>query len=223
MYWDITLKLLIGSSLIFILLRLMGKKSVAQVTPFDLIFFLILGGILETPLYDPDISLWIVLYGLLLWGAIMFVINLITKKTLEVSKVLQGEPSVLIGEGKIDPHELKKNHIDLEQLRAMLRRSGCFTLRDANYAILEIDGSISLIRKEEKEIPSTLVVDEGRIDEITLKSLGRDKEWLLRSLARMGYDEVKDVFYCEWIPEAGLYAQPYPKGPSNEPLARLDG
>lgn len=68
MYLSITLKLLVGSAVVFILLRLIGKKTEAKLTPFDLIYFLVLGGIFEGSIYDPSISIWNVLYGLLLWG-----------------------------------------------------------------------------------------------------------------------------------------------------------
>lgn len=87
MYISITLKLLIGSAIIFFILRLTGKKTTAELTPFDLIFFLVLGGILETPLYDSIISIWEISFGLLVWGGWVLLINYTIKKTLYVSKV----------------------------------------------------------------------------------------------------------------------------------------
>lgn len=61
MYVNIALKLLLGSTVIFIILRLIGKKTAAELTPFDLIFFLVLGRVLEGSLYDPNVSIWNVL------------------------------------------------------------------------------------------------------------------------------------------------------------------
>lgn len=209
MYISITLKLLIGSAIIFFILRLTGKKTTAELTPFDLIFFLVLGGILETPLYDSIISIWEISFGLLVWGGWVLLINYTIKKTLYVSKVLQGEPSVLISEGKINRKALEENHINLEQLRALLRQNGCFTLRDVQYGILEIDVKISIIRKDQKEIPSILLIDEGRLDEDTRESIGRDKEWLLHQLKEQDYNQIEEVFYCEWIPEDGLHIVAY--------------
>lgn len=86
MYISITLKLLIGSAIIFFILRLTGKKTTAELTPFDLIFFLVLGGILETPLYDSSISIWEISFGLLVWGGWVLLINYAIKKSLYVSK-----------------------------------------------------------------------------------------------------------------------------------------
>lgn len=62
---------------------------------------------------------------------LIFCIRLIIKKTLSPSKVLQGEPSILINKGKINRKALQKNPIDVEQLRALLRQQGCFSLSDA--------------------------------------------------------------------------------------------
>lgn len=143
------------------------------------------------------------------------------KKTFHVSKVLQGEPAVLISEGKINRKALEGNLIDLEQFRAMLREKNCFVLRDVKYAILEIDGKFSIIRKDQQESPSILLVDEGRIDEETLKSIERDKEWLDQILKRQGYSQIKDIFYCEWISDDGLYVVTYEDNSSLD--IKLDG
>ncbi|WKA56592.1 DUF421 domain-containing protein [Planococcus shixiaomingii] len=221
MYVDIALKLLIGIVFLFIIIRLIGKKAVAELTPFDLIYFLILGGLMETTIFDSTISIWQMLFALALWGATIYVIQLFIKKTLYVSKALQGEPSILIDEGKINRKELQKNHIDLEQLRALLRQQGCFTLRDVNYAILEIDGNISLIRKDQEEIPSVLLVDEGRIDETTLASIGKDREWLITNLQQLGFESVEEIFYCEWLPGEGLHIEAYQESSSTN--TKLDG
>lgn len=209
MYLSITLKLLLGSAVVFIILRLEGKKTEAKFTPFDLIYFLVLGGIFEGPIYDPTISIWNVIYGLLLWGGWVFLINYTIKKTFYTSKVLQGEPAVLINEGKINQKVLEENLIDLEQLRAMLRQNNCYTLRDVKYAILEIDGKLNVIRHDQEDIPSILLVDEGRIDEETLKSLKLNQEWLFQKLQEKGYRNIEDVYYCELIPGEGLHAAPF--------------
>lgn len=221
MYIDITVKLLIGIVFLFVIIRVIGKKAVAELTPFDLIYFLLLGGLLDSTVFDPKISIWQLLYALALWGALIFSIQLFIKKTLYASKALQGEPSILINEGKINRKELQKNHIDVEQLRALLRQQGCFALRDAKYAILEIDGNLSLIRKDEEEVPSILLVDEGRIDEEVLKSIGQEKEWLLDNLRKLGYERAEQLFYCEWIPSKGFHVEAYQEEFSTN--TRIDG
>lgn len=221
MYMNIILKLFIGAAGLFIIIRLIGKKALSELTPFDLIYVLVLGGMLEGSLFHPEISIWHLLFALLLWAGIIYLIELSIKKTFYASKLLQGEPAVLIQAGKIDRRELEKNNIDLEQLRAMLRQHGCFTLRDVGYAILEIDGKLSVIRKDQEEVPSVLLVDEGRVDQETLKNIGQDEAWLLTNLRQLGYDEVEELYYCEWIPGEGLHAETYQEEPSSE--ARLDG
>lgn len=197
MYLNIILKLVIGSLGLFVVIRLIGKKAVAELTPFDLIYLLVLGGMLEGSLFHPEITIPHLLFALVLWGSIMYVIELTIKKTLRVSKALQGEPSILIREGKIDREAMEKNNVDLEQLRAMLRQHGCFTLRDVSYAILEIDGKVSVIRKDEPEVPSVLLIDEGRVDNDMLTSIDKDEEWLLANLRQLGYNKTEELFYCE--------------------------
>lgn len=221
MYISIIVKLTLGAIGIFLVIRLIGKKAISELTPFDLIYILVLGGMLEGSLFHPEATIFHLLFALALWGVIIYAIERMSKKTMKASKILQGEPAILIYEGKANHQQLERNNIDLEQLRAMLRQHGCFALNDVNYAILEIDGNVSIIRKDQDEKPSILLVDEGRIDQDTLKSIDRDESWLRQELKKEGYDRVEDLFYCEWVPGVGLFAETYQESKENN--QKLDG
>lgn len=119
MYLDIFVKLSLGALAVFIVFRLIGKKAVSELTPFDLLYVLVLGGLLEGAIYDPLVSVMHMLFSISIWGLGVYVVEKLLVKTEVVSKALQGEPSVLIHEGKINKESLKRNHIDLEQLRAL--------------------------------------------------------------------------------------------------------
>lgn len=221
MYLNIIVKLTLGTAGLFLIIRIIGKKAVSELTPFDLIYFLVLGGMLEGSLFHPEVSIVHLLFALALWGVIVYAIERTSKKTMKTSKILQGEPSVLIYEGKANFKELERNNIDLEQLRALLRQHGCFTMHDVNYAILEIDGKVSVIRKDQDEKPSILLVDEGRVDHDTLESIEKDEGWLREQLQEKGYGSIEDLFYCEWVPGKGIYAASYQENVEKD--YRLDG
>ncbi len=221
MYLDILVKMIVGALAVFIVFRLIGKKAVSELTPFDLLYVLILGGLLETSIYDSAVSVFHQLFAIAVWGIGVYFVEKIVEKTQVASKILQGEPSVLISEGQINKEALKKNHIDLEQLRALLRQQGCYTLKEANYVILEINGSVTVIKKAQEAAPSILVIDEGRIDYDILKTIGKDEEWLREELNKEGYSDVEDIFYGEWLPEDELYL--YSETATTHEEERLDG
>lgn len=221
MYVDIAVKMLVGALAVFIILRVIGKKAISELTPFDLIYVLVLSGILEGAIYDSLVSVFHLIFAMALWAMVVYLIELTLEKTKYATKIIQGEPAVLISGGQLNQEELKKNHIDLEQLRALLRQHGCYTLKEAYYAILEINGNLTVIKKSEKEAPSILLVDEGRIDQEVLSSLDKDETWLRNELEKEGHTDIEDIIYCEWLPDGELFV--YTKEETTNKEDRLDG
>ena len=124
----ITLKLIVGLMGILVVVRLLGKKSMSEVSPFDLVYTLVLGGILEESIYDDKVNIGHLLFALILWALMIYIIERIVQKNEKVNRWLTGEPSVLIRNGVLNLKEVSKNHIEMEQLRTMLRQQQCFSL-----------------------------------------------------------------------------------------------
>ncbi len=198
MYIGIATKMIVGSIGIFILIRLIGKKAVSELTPFDLIYVVILGAIVEESIYDDMVNIFHVLFAIVLWGIVVYVVEKILEHTERLSSLLQGEPSILVEKGKLNLQELHKNHLDMEQLRAMLRQHGCYSIHEVYYAILEVNGALTIISKDEEEIPAYLLVEEGKLKENTLNYIGKNEAWLNTQLAELGYTSLDEIAYCEW-------------------------
>ncbi|PLR95575.1 hypothetical protein CVD19_14095 [Bacillus sp. T33-2] len=202
-------------------MRLLGKKEMAEITPFDFIYTILLGGILEEALYEEKVSILHILFAIALWGALIYAVEILVQKFNVLKKPLKGEPSELVIAGQLNLKELSKNHIEMEQLRSMLRKKGIFSLKDVEYAVLETDGSISVLQTAESsgmkpEIlnitpppqPSIMMIDEGEIVDKGLKRLGRTKEWLMEELSKKNM-HLQDIFYGEWTEQSGLYIKTY--------------
>lgn len=201
MYIGIALKMLIGAIGIFTLLRIIGKKAMSELTPFDLLYVVILGALVEESLYDKNVTVFHVIFAIILWGTVVYLIEKIIQKTEKLSSILQGTPSILIEKGKLNEKELKDNHFDMEQLRSMLRQNGCYSINDVYYAILEVNGGLTVITKEQKETPTFLLIEEGKIKYKILESLQKDEGWLRAKLAEEGFSSIDNIIYCEWDPE----------------------
>jgi uncharacterized membrane protein YcaP (DUF421 family) len=198
MYINIATKILVGSIGIFTLLRLMGKKAMSELTPFDILYIVVLGALVEEAIYDDQVKIFHVLFAILLWGVTVFIIENLLEKTERLSTLIQGEPSVLIDRGKLNMKELKDNHFDMEQLRFFLRQNGCYSINDAYYVVLEVGGGLTVITKENMEIPTFLLIEEGAIKPKTLESLGKTEEWLQEELKKLGFENMDSILYCEW-------------------------
>ncbi|MER2173716.1 MAG: YetF domain-containing protein [Carnobacterium sp.] len=210
MFLQIASKLIVGLIGLLLVARLLGKKTLSEITPFDLIYTLVLGGILEESIYDDKVNALHFLFAVALWGIMIYFLESVVQKKDKLNTFIKGTPSVLIYEGELNLLEIKNNHIEMEQLRSMLRSQNCFSLRTVKYAVLEIGGSISVMNKsEEDEEFSYLLVDESVIEIKTLQSIGKDKKWLIENLKEEGYQNLEEIVYAEWSPKQGLYVKTY--------------
>jgi uncharacterized membrane protein YcaP (DUF421 family) len=222
-FGQILLELIIGYIALFILTKIMGKTQITQITPFDFISALILGELVGNAVYDNEIKLSKVIFAIVVWGLLIFLTEIITQKKKGLRKLLEGEPSIVIRKGKIDYQVLKKAHLDINQLQHLLRSKDVFSIQECEYAIIETDGSISVLKKPSfasvtakdmnlplspVTLPVTLILD-GEIEEDNLQMISWNREQLLREIKQHGMESEKDVLYAEWKEGEALHVQSY--------------
>ncbi|WP_349773841.1 DUF421 domain-containing protein [Oceanobacillus profundus] len=212
------MKVICGLLALLLVVRLLGKKELSQITPFDLVYLLVLGGLLEESIYDDLVTVWQVLYAIGLWAALIYIIELIVRRFDRMRTVIKGEPSIIIKDGELDVKTLKKNKLESEQLRTMLRQQGIFSLQEVKYAVLEPSGQLSVLKNElsspvtaemlsikpKKATLTHLLVDEGRIEKKALKNIQKDERWLRAQLAEKGYKDLSKIYYAEWSSANGI-------------------
>lgn len=229
MYIEIASKLFFGLIALLLITRILGKKEMSQLTPFDFIYSIVLGGILEESIYDDKVNPLHVWFAVAVWGIMLYIIEKTTQKNDKIRKLLKGETSILIQDGEFNIDELNKNHLEMEQLRVMLRQQGVFSLSEVCDLFLEPGGTISLKKygkykevtpdmlnlQAKNESVNFLFVDEGKINEGILEYVGKSKQWLYDSLAEEGYPNLKEVLYAEWSETNGFYIKGYSKSKEN--------
>lgn len=221
MYVSIITKMIAGFVGLLVIIRVVGKKSFSHITPYDLIYTLVLGGIIAPALYNQEVHIGHILFAMAIWGLLIYVIETLVQKNNNFTKQIKGKPAVLIEDGQLNLVELHKNHLEMEQLRALLRTQNCFSLENAEFALLEISGSLSVIQKSEnKSVPTYLLINERKIQEHALHSIGKNKEWLMTHLKKEGYTNLKEIVYAEWSEKNGLYVKKYSDSKHNRP--RID-
>jgi uncharacterized membrane protein YcaP (DUF421 family) len=126
-------------------IRVFGKKEFAQLSVVDVVFILLISNSVQTAMVGDDTSLSGGLVAALALFAMNYVFKRLSLGSESISKVIDGEPVMLIYNGKVRPNALKEASITLEQLKAVVREHGVEEIGDVNLAIFEVDGNISVL------------------------------------------------------------------------------
>lgn len=131
-----------------IAIRITGKKEISQLSVIDLVLILLISNAVQNAMVGPDSSL----LGGIIAASTLFALNRVIKLIMyrfpAAGKVIQGEPVMLIYKGNINEKNLEKEHITLDELQAVIREHGVQKTEEVDLAILELNGSISVISKE---------------------------------------------------------------------------
>ncbi|MDN4071212.1 DUF421 domain-containing protein [Paenibacillus vini] len=228
---QIAFKLIVGFVGLWLLTRFLGKKEISQLTPFDFVSSLMLSELVGNTVYQEDVKFSHLLFSLLLWGVLSYLFEKVTQYAKRARGVLDGKPSILIRDGEVDLNELKKNSLDFDQLRMLLRQHDVFFIREVAYAIFEANGSLSVMKKPDEETVtrqdlgletksahlSYSLIEDGEINQEHLNLIGKKETWLREELTQQGCKDPKDVAYAEWKQGDGLFILKYKNSSFREP------
>jgi uncharacterized membrane protein YcaP (DUF421 family) len=143
--WDIVLRTAGVYVVILVGLRLAGKREIGQMTVFDLVVLLLLANAVQNAMVGPDTSLT----GGLLAAVVLLSLNaLVARLRLRwpaLRRIVEGSPTLLVLHGEVIADHLRRERLDEETLEAALREHGVVKISDVEMAVLEIDGSISVV------------------------------------------------------------------------------
>ena len=177
-------------------MRMMGKREIGQLQPFELAISIMIADLASVPMTELGIPLSngiIPILGMLFMHMIISFINI---KSVNMRKIICGKPAILIYRGKIEEKTLRKERFTVNELQERLRGNNVYNILDVEYAILETNGEVTVIQKPEKRnvipedlgitpeyegIPYDLIVD-GKIMYKNLKKIGKDYKWLEKQI-----------------------------------------
>ncbi|GGO02558.1 DUF421 domain-containing protein [Saccharibacillus kuerlensis] len=211
LFLTLMLKLVFGLIALLVTVRLLGKKTLSQATSFDLVYMLVLGGILAQSIYDTRVTLFHLISAIAVWGLMVYGIQVVVRQKEHARTTIKGSPAMLFVDGKMQVQSFIDTNMEVEQFRSLLREQNIFCLENVELAILETSGRLSVITKGEPiQKLSYLLVNTGEYVEKDLGQL-QDKEETRKVLQEAGYDNVRDIFCALWSSEYGLYLVPYPE------------
>ena len=184
--------------LVLVIMRMMGKREIGQLQPFELAISIMIADLASIPMANIGIPIFSGIIPILALLMMHLIISNINLKSINMRKVICGKPTILIYRGRIDEKALKKEKFTINELQERLRGNNVFNIGDVEYAILETSGQITVIQKPDKRttipadfniipeyegIPYDLVID-GKIMHENLKAIGKDEIWLEREVKK---------------------------------------
>jgi uncharacterized membrane protein YcaP (DUF421 family) len=143
--WELIVRSVIVYLFLILLLRITGKRQVGQLAPFDLVLLLVLSNAVQNSMNGGDNSLIGGLIGATTLIAINYIVAMLTFRSKRIEALVEGRPEVLIHNGKLFEQVMTESRMTHHELNAALRQAGCLSVDDVRCAMLENNGSISVI------------------------------------------------------------------------------
>lgn len=197
---------------VFLVLRIMGKREIGKLSVFDLVISIMIAEMAVFVLDDLKKPLAEGLLPLVFLVIIQITMAYITLKSRKLRLLFDGKPSYLIENGKINRREMKKQRYSIDDLLLQLRENQVRSISEVEVALLETNGKLSVIIKqtdEEKDklfdgLPLSLIMD-GEVLDDNLARIGKDRLWLELEIAKRGFDDFGEVFFCSIAPDGALF------------------
>lgn len=206
--------IVIRTALIFttllIIMRLMGKRQIGEMQPYELVITLLIAELACIPMADTSIPL---LYGIISIITIYLLHQMVCILDLNIKPMkymISGKPSVVINKNGIDYTQLKKNNLDISDLIESMRGAGYFSFDSIEYALYEANGTFSAIAKnQDTQTPSLpiLIIDDGKYQYDNLRIIHLERSFFDAILSSHGIKNVKKVIVMTLDGSGKIYLQ----------------
>ena len=151
--WHTVFEIALRTTAVYVMvligIRLTGKREVGQMTPFDLTLLLLLSNSVQNAMTGPDTSLLGGAVAALVLLTLNFALAELSGMNRRFRKIIQGQPTLLVHNGQCITSHLAREHISMDELNRALREHGVACTADAALAVLEVDGSISVLKYDD--------------------------------------------------------------------------
>jgi len=213
------LKAVIAFVVVLLMARWLNKEQLSQLTFYDWIVSITIGSIAANLATDPEGRTLEHVVVLVIFSAAAYLTGMITEKSRPLRKLIEGEPTVVIHNGRILEHNMAKLHYNLDNLLSQLRDKNVFNIEDVEFALLEGNGGLSVLLKSQKRpvtpadlnIPtsyegmSSEIIVDGQVIYQNLKQNQLDEQWLIAELKKRGYNSPRDIVFASLSSDGQLY------------------
>lgn len=198
---------LISLLILFFITKLIGRKQVSELSLFDYVIGISIGNFAAETTMNFEGQFINGIVAVITFGIFAYLVSILTMKSIFFRRFLMGSPVVIIEDGNILEKSLKKMQIDVNDLLEQIRSGGYFDLNEVAYAIMETNGKISIlpkneykpvinkdmnIKKEKASLCANVIID-SHIMKNNLKRMNKTEEWLLHELKVKGYTSLENI------------------------------
>ena len=215
------IRVLIIYTTVLIFLRLMGKRQIGEMQPYEVVITLIIADLATLPMSDTNIPLLHGILPLAILVLLHYSITLLTRKNAKIRKIISGKPIVVISPKGLEYQAFKDLNINIDDITEMLRQNGYYSFEQILYAIIETNGKISIIPKSANapataqdvgvnnppaKIPS-IIISDGKMMKTQMKEVNVDSDKLNLILNHLNVKSVRDVIILSIDDDGKLYYQ----------------
>ena len=181
--------------IVTILYRFMGKREIGELSIMDFIVSLFIAELVAISIENYKASIFMSLIPILALCLIQIGLSYLSIKNKKIRDILDGNPSIIIENGKVNFKEMKKQRYNVEDLLMQLRDNSVKSISEVDYAVLETNGKLSIFKKDNNtDYPLPLILN-GEVNLKTLKSIKKNERWLDFELEKLNINK-EDIFYC---------------------------
>jgi uncharacterized membrane protein YcaP (DUF421 family) len=222
-HYEVILRSIASFGLLLIGSRLLGKQTVSQMTIFDFIATITMGAIAASLAFNTTIKAHHLILSFSIFIVVIFLIALISLKSQKGRKFFAGDPTIVVQNGKILEHNMKKMRYTLDYLNQQLREKDVFNIEEVLFAIVEINGTLTVLKKpqfryvtrqdlmipvtQEQKLSIELIMD-GEVIEQNLKQNNLSQKWLQLELEKRKLDK-DEVVYAVMATNGNIYIDTY--------------
>jgi len=192
MYFNLICRTIFMYFFVIFVYRIMGKKEVGQLSIIDLIVSILIAELIALSI-QTEKSIFVSIVPIIVLVIVQILISYITLKNEKIRTIIDGRPTVIIKNGKLNFTEMSKLRYSLDDLLTQLRLQGVKSIDNIKYAVLENNGNLSIFN-DNSDYPLPLILD-GVIDYSVLKEIKKDYNWIINVLKSKNL-ELAEVFYA---------------------------
>ncbi len=192
---------------LFFVTKLIGKKQVSELSLFDYVIGISIGNFTAEMTMSLDHQYINGIVAIVSFGIVSYLVSITTIKSMHLRRFIIGVPTVIIEDGKILRESLKKTKLDVNDLLEQCRSQGYFDISEVSYAILEVNGKVSILPKSDYQVPtlkdlnikgnkaylSSNIIIDGNLMKNNLENTNKSLTWLNKELTKLGHTNYENI------------------------------
>lgn len=205
--WDVAMRSISSLVTLFLVTKMLGKKQVSQLSLFDYVIGISIGNFAAEMTINLESNELNGILAVIIFGLVAYIVSIVTMKSIVLRRFFMGTPTILIQNGKILEDNLRKVKFDINDMLEEIRGAGYFDLSQVEYAVMEVNGNLSILPKPEyrpltpkdmdlkvnRESICANVIIDSKIMHKNLENMNKDEKWLFKELKIKGYNDTSKI------------------------------